>query len=246
MSPKSNTLFTFTQKFDTIQLILNGGFWPRYCLEDIDWVDKDLFPFIAFPMVCFCDIPLSRITDHVGFYGCYGLGMSRDWVLKSRLNPVQYMVPDSMLMDKLKMLLSHANDIPDQSLSNSAKQTMRYIYAHTRPLSGTMKVNGKNKYKEFYQESEWRYVPSAREFVPFLSESKFNDDVVREAENDKTKLKSMLKFEFSDVRFIFVPTDKDIPAMLSFIESTLATVSEDERCLLQSRVISIERLIEDL
>ena len=99
--------------------------------------------------------------------------------------------------------------------------------------------------KEFYQESEWRYAPIAPEFAPFLSEGKFNDTATLNGENDKTKLHVMLKFDFSDVRFIFVPEDKDIPAVLDFIESKLATNSDDERRLLQSRVISIERLKDD-
>eukprot|EP01034_Spumella_vulgaris_P011525 gene11525-14663_t len=68
------------------------GFWPRYSLEDFRWQvsGPNSHEFAAFPMVCFCDIPLSRIDEHVGFYGSYGLGLSREWGIRAGLNPVQY------------------------------------------------------------------------------------------------------------------------------------------------------------
>ncbi|MFS2265232.1 abortive infection system antitoxin AbiGi family protein [Vibrio vulnificus] len=67
-------LFHFTNNKETLKLIFNHGYWPRYCLEDIRWVNQVNAPYMAFPMVCFCDIPLSRISEHVSFYGNYGLG----------------------------------------------------------------------------------------------------------------------------------------------------------------------------
>ena len=72
MKPKSHTLFHFTKSRDTLKLVLKNGFWPRYCLEDIQWIGEDRFPYISIPIVCFCDIPLSRIQEHVGCYGEFG------------------------------------------------------------------------------------------------------------------------------------------------------------------------------
>lgn len=90
MKPKSDNLFHFTKSIDILELILVGGFKPRYCLEDVAWQGIDTEEFIAFPMTCFCDIPLSRISEHTDFYGQYGLGMSKDWGAKNNLDPVLY------------------------------------------------------------------------------------------------------------------------------------------------------------
>jgi hypothetical protein len=76
MKPKSHTLFHFTKNVEFVKNILLDGFWPRYCLEDLSWYVFDV-GYVAFPMVCFCDIPLSRINEHVGFYGEYGIGVTK-------------------------------------------------------------------------------------------------------------------------------------------------------------------------
>lgn len=53
MTPKSNALFHFTKNVETLKLILKGGFWPRYCLEDVAWLGYEQFSYIGYPMVCF-------------------------------------------------------------------------------------------------------------------------------------------------------------------------------------------------
>ena len=80
MQPRSDTLFHFTKNINTLKNILQNGFWPRYCLEDFNWYNAEL-GYIAYPMVCFCDIPLSRINEHVKFYGDYGIGLTKNWGL---------------------------------------------------------------------------------------------------------------------------------------------------------------------
>lgn len=59
MPVSSNTLFHFTNSIDNIENILINDFVPHYSLEKI-MVGRIIFEF-AFPMVCFCDIPLSQI-----------------------------------------------------------------------------------------------------------------------------------------------------------------------------------------
>ncbi len=92
-------------------------------------------------MVCFCDIPLSRISDHVNFYGQYGLGMTREWATANGLNPILYLAGENSIMAELRKLNDHANAVEKTKIP-LAKETMRYVYAHTKPVSGVMVVDG--------------------------------------------------------------------------------------------------------
>lgn len=67
--------------------------------------------FVAFPMVCFCDIPLSRIDEHIGFYGRFGIGMTRKWAEQNGLNPVLYASGSNNLTKELLALNSHVNKL---------------------------------------------------------------------------------------------------------------------------------------
>ncbi len=40
MKRHSETLFHFTRGRETLELILQDGFWPRYCIEDVQWAQE--------------------------------------------------------------------------------------------------------------------------------------------------------------------------------------------------------------
>jgi hypothetical protein len=89
----SNTLFHFTGKANYLVSILLEGFKPRYCLEDFKMFEfvlgKDSTDW-AVPMVCFCDIPLSKVKDHVGKYGNFGIGLTKEWGISNGVSPLIY------------------------------------------------------------------------------------------------------------------------------------------------------------
>ena len=76
----ANTLFHFTKTIDNIRNILTDTFSPRYCLEHLAFMASENID-LAIPMVCFCDIPLSQIIDHVDTYGEYAIGLNKDWAM---------------------------------------------------------------------------------------------------------------------------------------------------------------------
>lgn len=63
-------------------------------------------------MVCFCDLPLSRVGKHIKghswkhngneysskAYGSFGIGMSKKWGERYHLNPVHYVISESHLL----------------------------------------------------------------------------------------------------------------------------------------------------
>jgi len=215
-------------------------------LEDTSWLGYKEFPYIAYPIVCFCDIPLSRIKDHVGFYGEYGLGMTKEWAEANGLNPVIYVSSDNAVAQSFRDLNMHAHHISDTSQQNAAKVTMRYLLAHAKPANGTMVVDGGPVQKEFYQESEWRYIPKHENIPEYLKREQFDDADGLGAANDLTKEFCLLRFAPKDIKYIFVKTDADIPGIVDFIQTELDSYPGADLKVLVSRVISLESIANDL
>lgn len=123
---------------------------------------------------------------------------------------------------------------------------MRYLLAHTKPNEGTVVVSGSPVRKEFYQESEWRHVPKHADIEEFLSRSDFEDKKKREQCNQRTRLHCVIKFLPQDVKYIFVPSDTDIPEIMNFIQTDLDHFPSADLKVLMSRVTSLESIARDL
>lgn len=246
MKPKAQTLFHFTKSADVVEKILVDGFWPRYSLEDFRWqvVGATDHDFAAFPMVSFCDIPLSRIDEHVDFYGHYGVGLARAWGEQAGLNPLLYMTGTNSLAKSLVELanVSRRHNPEDSAF---AARLLHYTASFIKPVSGQMTIGTEKSEKDFYQESEWRYVPNHRDVPQFLSRSQFMDGESRDSANQKTRDIAMLTFSPADVRYIFVRFDSEIPAMIDFIQSKLDMHSSADIKVLMSRVTSLETVQSD-
>ncbi|HFC8840220.1 TPA: abortive infection system antitoxin AbiGi family protein [Neisseria subflava] len=273
---KSNSLFHFTPKEEYLLDILENGFWPRYCFEDIEWlIPKDLknelkkqeednfwetltkelikhnISSIAYPMSCFCDIPLSKITAHTDFYGSFGLGMTKEWGIRKGLNPIFYLSDNSIIPNLIRNFI--LKNIPADAINllfsnelspNTTLQLMKFL----KPLRGRMKVNGTEVTKNFDEECEWRYTPTSDENSPFQNFlpnifSRSNEDLLNS--NAITKKNASLKFESSDIKYIFVPEDSHIPVIINKINEIFKGNPENERLILLSKVISLDTIKKD-
>ena len=97
---------------NNIQNILRNNFIPKCSLETIfNGADKLEF---AYPMVCFCDIPLSQVKEHIAIYGHYGIGLSMEWGIENGLNLVLYLESRSDLtLNFFNMINEIIADIPE-------------------------------------------------------------------------------------------------------------------------------------
>ncbi|MDR7122164.1 abortive infection system antitoxin AbiGi family protein [Rheinheimera soli] len=245
MKPKSQTLFHFTKNLELVKKILTEGFWPRYCLEDLTWYMQSNF-YTAFPMVCFCDIPLSRIKDHVDFYGSYGIGVTKEWALLSRLNPVSYLSNTSNYGFSVTNMYKNFDHTAKTVYYEKFGADLNVILSHFKPLNGTMNIGGNFISKDFYQENEWRYVPYSEDIQQWLSKEIFFDVSQLEVYNLKIKDRFSLKLTPKDIRYIFVKQDADIPEIINFIQSNLDNYSNAELKILMSRVTSLQSITDDL
>lgn len=240
MSPNSNNLFHFTKSLDFLKGILAHGFLPRYCLEDVSFLDIE---YMGYPMTCFCDIPISRLSEHTAFYGEYGIGLTKEWGLKNQLAPLIYTPPESAITELarylLKLDLNNEDGSPTPAQHDLNEHFFR-ILPMIKPISGKMVVAGTIVEKDFYQENEWRYVPKDSDV---LFREKFDDE--REAMN-KAVEGEKLSFMPSDVKYIFLKSDAEIPIIFDFIQNNLGHFPLNEIKILSTRIVSLETISRDL
>jgi hypothetical protein len=166
----SNTLFHFTRKLSYLKSILTEGFLPSYCLENFDTFkfmaeDAQAQSFeMAVPMVCFCDIPLSKVKSHMNQYGYYGIGLKKDWGIMSGIAPLVYASKESATTNSiesvLKYFLFHPAIGKDLGMSQHFNNLVRLV-RFTKPYQGRFFRKGKYLNNiTFYNEREWRYVPN--------------------------------------------------------------------------------------
>jgi len=67
MPPSLNSVIHYTDTFAQLSGIIEEKFKVKYYLEKVIGTE------VAFPMVSFCDIPLSQISHHASTYGDYGI-----------------------------------------------------------------------------------------------------------------------------------------------------------------------------
>ncbi|MBV1788059.1 hypothetical protein KQ940_08325 [Marinobacterium sp. D7] len=241
MGPKAESLFHFTKSIEFLKGILENGFKPRYCLEDTRYLGID---YIAFPMSCFCDIPISRISEHTSFYGEYGIGMTRDWGSRNSLEPLIYAPNSGAVTDFINDLTSVelADKLPDIAEEYKIVLCKHFdrILCLTKPIKGEMLVGGEAVEKDFYQENEWRYVPKGYDLILHK-----NFEERRDKKNSEVETQA-LKFLPNDVKYIFVKSDYEIPIIFDFIQDNMGHLPLNEIKILCSRITSIETISSDV
>ena len=211
MPLSSNTLIHFTEKKDALKGILADNFHVKYCKESIHFGENSNL-IIHVPMVCFCDIPLSQIKNHIANYGHYGIGLTREWAIKNKLNPVLYVQHDSSLAisyDQLiKDILKASKKINDKDVFKRTMDIARYLKNYEGKPERSGKVI-KKKYR-FSDEREWRYVPpySSACKVLYTHQTYTKPGIVEEAIQSMEGYR--LKFNPNDVKYIIIKNDKEI------------------------------------
>ncbi|GAB3886069.1 abortive infection system antitoxin AbiGi family protein [Spirosoma agri] len=123
----ANTLFHFTDKLKWLINIFDKGFIPRLSKEFYDGngvFDKDEHGSLV-PMVCFCDLPVSQLRNHINTYGQYGIGLEKDWGIQEGLNPVFYITKDSEFVNDYNRIAKGLDDILIPLINHSNNQELR-------------------------------------------------------------------------------------------------------------------------
>ncbi|MGO9200350.1 MAG: abortive infection system antitoxin AbiGi family protein [Limisphaerales bacterium] len=222
--------------------ILKEGFWPQYSIEDVAWLDAGV-PRLAWPMVSFCDIPLSRLHEHTEFYGDYGVGLCREQWRATGLNPLLYVSTDSILRDSLREIVVAARRSPNLR----SKTNAMILLAHCKPLEGEAAVNGQKRRRDFYSECEWRVIPwvegaDGGKYGFFLGEDQYrHPEILREA-NEERRKDGMLEFYADELRYLLLKTRTDVPTLVGFINEGMIDLPTVARDRLKTRIMVLDEV----
>ncbi len=122
-SLRTSSLFHYPKKLNTLKKILAQGFKPNYCKENFSISDTQNL-IVGIPMVSFCDIPLTRISNFKYRYNEYAIGLSKEWGLRNGINPVLYATPNSFLFNSLQKV--NEMRIQKEDILNKQMSTREY------------------------------------------------------------------------------------------------------------------------
>jgi hypothetical protein len=231
---------------DSLKAILaDESFLAHDCLEDVSWI-RSRKQHISFAATCFCDIPLSKISRHIEFYGSYGLGLTKSWGTANGLNPVLYLNTKSPLKFCLRTLFEHA-DREYEAVGSDAYLKAIELAAYVKPYEGVLKKDGVEIQKRFYDESEWRYVPHGNYGnTDHLDQSIEHPTTSAMDKSGSKKFRHRLKFSQADVKYIFVPTSNDVGEMLSHLQTIHSGLPQSDLALLATKIVTLDEIRQDI
>lgn len=245
----SDTLFHFTKK-ENLLGILENEFYPRFSLEFYQVDERTSFK-VGIPMVSFCDIPLSLVYRHMAKYGNYGIGMSKEWAERNRLNPVLYLRKGSqttrILNDVLNGIVEDVegvrkHGIEIESLTKRCDLMVNF-FAFTKPFDF---LTNDDEITKYYDEREWRYVPDPSlydDIKIILKETQLKDPLLSE-ENEKLR-KAKLCFKPCDINYIIIKEEYERLDLIEKIDQIKSKYEGQTRRVLLSKIISAEQISQD-
>ena len=253
MSLSSNSVIHYTKSLTNLKgIIEKRKFHLGYCTDYIREENKaeNAHFEIAVPMVCFCDIPFTEVSKLTKEYGCYGIGLSKKWAMEKGLNPVLYFDSKSKATRILNAIEYLSNSIVNYTNEENIAHKSQNLKKEYEGLLGYIK-NYKNISSKvgkippdyiFYNEREWRYVPSESD----LNENELDLLLQKEGyESNKTfynerAKKYSLDFNDSDITYIIVHKIEEIHDMLVFLNDI--GIKTPKLC---TKIISLEQIEND-
>lgn len=244
MSLSSNSVIHFTNNEDSLKNILKENFKIFYCNEKISLSDSVIE--MQVPMVSFCDIPLSKIKEHIDKYGNYGIGLTKEWAIKKGLNPVLYLENTSFLSKSLKDNILYTLNTTDKSIQYSQRpgiDILRYSKNYQNDLE--RKGNITKDYR-FSDEREWRYVPHIMENCFSILLGNKDEIEKEELEEANSSIKSLrLEFEPNDIKYIIINNEDEITNFVQFLRNVKSKYSYEDVERLTTRFITVEQIKTD-
>lgn len=254
MSLSSNSVIHYTKTIDNLKGILKEQkFFLKYCTDYVRVNNDTIGQFeLAVPMVCFCDIPFTEIHSLTNEYGCYGIGLSKKWAIRKRLNPVLYCETSSNLTQIIDSIYYLSNAISNYTeedvtviranrLQNECEKLLGYVKNYQNISRNIGKIPANYK---FYDEREWRYVPSIddmkiQDVQLDLLLPKEDFEANKEIYNENAR-QFKLDFNEEDITYIIVQSKNEIQEILAYLKDN--GIKTPELC---TKIISLEQIEND-
>lgn len=253
----ANTLFKFTNKIEYLkEIIKNGAIIPRYNEEDISYLKLTMIDnIIAFPMICFCDINLTKLILHAkGYEGCegygsFGIGIKKKWAYDNiNIEPIHYVNPNSSEIKDYKIAFSNAlskTKKETEKISNYLSTTLLYM----KPIIGEMKnKKGKPENHCFHDEREWRFIPYINEEdVNLIIKGDMLTDEYKELANNvlRAHRKYWLKFSPGDINYIIVENEDEAVEIAEYIRGIKGKYDKNQKLQMISKILILNNLEKD-
>jgi hypothetical protein len=248
MAISTNSVIHYTRTINSLDLILKEGFKVKYCYEKVVSTKNGTL-HAAFPMVSFCDIPLSQVKDHLQQYGCYGIGLKKSWAKTKKMSPVQYYDKDSELFDFIREEFKRLNTkVKDGNLDRNDMLVLIKILAYSKNYEDDLSLKDGTTLKNyrFYDEREWRFVPNETELAPaktYIASSLYLKD-----KNTYNSQLDHIRLDFApeEISYIIVDKEEDIKTITKAIRNIF-----DEKCstsqleVLLTKIITVDQIKYD-
>ncbi|MEQ6165984.1 abortive infection system antitoxin AbiGi family protein [Ekhidna sp. MALMAid0563] len=245
----SDTFFHFTSKREYLEGILQKTFRPRYCLEE-----AHLFPELnnldlAFPMVCFCDIPLSKLRNHINTYGSYGIGLKKEWGFSNGFSPVSYVKAGSKLQNSYRSILNYWAQNPDKfdQMDRLFVEKISEIIMFTKPYEGQMQRGNDVFETKFYDEKEWRWIPDTSDYANIynhIDKEMWNDSRTRNLHNKRVS-ELALRFRPDDINYLIIESENEIDDFIQSLENAKERFDTKTIKRLTTRILTKDRIEKD-
>ena len=233
----SNSFFHYTKNFDALKSIIQHGIRVYFCKEAI-YSEDNRTSYIGIPMVCFCDIPLSHLTEIKYAKTHVGIGLKRTWGIDHELQPVFY-YPNNCKCQSTKIII----DANKAFFDNKSAYKEYRILGSAKPLYDLDNSRDCN-----YKDREWRKIYESRGPLQWKTEAEYQDFIKNNPSLYKRHIGSPLKFGVDDIDFIIVG-EQDIHELHKFVMrisriggKELVEVTQQDKELLLSKIIAYETL----
>lgn len=232
----SDTLFTFTSKIEYLISMLENGIYPRYIFERIPILNKTWYYTVA--AKCFCDIPLGKIKSHLNWFGNYGLGIKKQYLRENGATPVMYIHSKShWIIDALtKGGIQNLQSYP----------VLPFLKRH---FGLDYKLNDDStsdqKYRIFYDEREWRYIPKNNDLETSGDNLLIKDgiEMIRQKNIKTPYSKASIPLNPKDIEYIIINSFKEFKELKTRLREIYSM--NDDYELMLSKILIADRIIRD-
>lgn len=199
----SITLFHFTDKLENLQDILLSGIRSGLVSEKISGRNIAYFS----EMICFCDIPLSKIKEHTTWYGKYAIGIRPEFLKEKGVSPVIYTHSRTPFLYKgeSEKVCSEFRSFP----------VLKYL----KKCSGQQDKRHTDQFKSkrFIDEREWRIVSNRPAIVKrFKNLKELRAQTEKEKEN-VLRTPFYVKISPEEIEYIVVSSREEIPIIVEWL-----------------------------